>query len=299
VTAEPLILPGNRWNEAKQIGSDADDVRDALLHVMAFSPQNFVQLVGTAFIVGVMDSCTIAMSAAHVFYEGARCVQAPTYRYHRPALAKFLPEATEISLEENRLGVLYVVRGVYFLCTVDRLVCDRKADIAVFTIACQDREALHASARKFELLHSAPTLGEKVVLAGFRKMQILRDETNPNGERVLEIDRKWCMRVGSVTALHPTGHSPCRGPCIETNIPVFSGMSGGPAFLCSEEGQVKGILGIISTDLEASDATKASFQQAGSSIVSLVPSRVTGDLTGEPTISVDFLNEFKIIARTV
>lgn len=247
---------------------------------------------------GVLDTYMVAMSAAHVFYEGARCVQTPNYRYHRTDLAEFLPEASEINLQENMLRVLYAVRDTYFLCTVDRLFCDRKADLAVFAFACRDHEALHASARKFELLHLAPTLGEKVVLAGFRKMQILRDEENCNGERILEINCQLCMRVGSVTALHSGGHSLCRGPSIETNIPIFSGMSGRPAFLCSEDGQVRGVFGIISTDLDASDATKASFCQAGSSIVSLVPSRVTTNSTSGPIISVDFVNEFKIMART-
>ncbi|MCH8173421.1 MAG: hypothetical protein IIA70_08975 [Proteobacteria bacterium] len=77
-------------------------------------------------------------------------------------------------------------------------------------------------------------------------------------------------RAGKVKKIHEEGFLLCRGPCLETSIPVFGGMSGGPVFLIPEAGQPVVPFGLISSDPEALDEVKDNRAIAGSSLISLL-----------------------------
>jgi hypothetical protein len=77
------------------------------------------------------------------------------------------------------------------------------------------------------------------------------------------------------------GHILCRGPCIETTIPVFAGMSGGPVFQTSKPGQSMTPFGLVCSDPDEPVALKNDRSRAGSSILSLLSHEITNDTDEE------------------
>jgi hypothetical protein len=59
------------------------------------------------------------------------------------------------------------------------------------------------------------------------------------------LSRRLIVRKGKITELYPDGHILTKGPCFQTTIPTFSGMSGGPVFTVNHEGKAA-VLGLIS-----------------------------------------------------
>ena len=67
-------------------------------------------------------------------------------------------------------------------------------------------------------------------------------ETGNPDSFVMTLQQRPVLRIGRVTALHAT-HLWCRGPCVETSIPIFSGMSGGLVAAFEEGHPIKGVRG--------------------------------------------------------
>lgn len=94
------------------------------------------------------------------------------------------------------------------------------------------------------------------------------------------------------------GYLLCRGPCVETTIPVFGGMSGGSACLYPKPGGKLLSFGVVSSDSDDYTDKKNDRTQTGSSIISLIsPESVeAGDgsqllklsLTGESATGTDY-----------
>jgi hypothetical protein len=103
----------------------------------------------------------------------------------------------------------------------------------------------------------------------------LLEDQNGKGFERFTISRRIVLRRGYVRQVHEQGHILCRGPCVETTIPVLAGMSGGPAFLDKEDEQMK-VFGLISTDDKAS-ASLVDKTVPGSAILALLPCEISND----------------------
>jgi len=95
--------------------------------------------------------------------------------------------------------------------------------------------------------------------------------------RGFSMERRLLLRCGRVKAYHPDGHILCRGPCIETTIPVFAGMSGAPVALLAADDTPISPFGVVSHDPETSHGDKWDRSAAGASIVALLSPRMSFD----------------------
>jgi len=78
------------------------------------------------------------------------------------------------------------------------------------------------------------------------------------------------LRCGLVTNFFSEGHILCRGPCVETSIPVFFGMSGGLVARLGKGGEAIKPFGLISSDLDVDQVNKNNRSIPGTSIIALL-----------------------------
>jgi hypothetical protein len=229
------ILRGFQWNEAILERLGGFELDRGLVSILALGPERSPKLIGTAFIAGSFGSHAVAISAAHNFHIGVRIAQNPNPLYHSSALREFLPNAEEIDLDRRNLRAIYRNGDRWEFCIIGFLVLDRALDLAVLTLHAQDPadNSLFDTQPKFSRVD--PRLGDVVGVLGYADMATLEEYRQGDSETAT-LQRRLVYRTGSVTAIHPDGHILCRGACVQTTIPVFDGMSGGPAFLVSEPG---------------------------------------------------------------
>jgi hypothetical protein len=125
-------------------------------------------------------------------------------------------------------------RAVYF-CDMDVAIWDVGTDLAVFRI--------HAPAERpdlfdtfFWLTDDLPAVGDPVAFIGFGEMHTVFDPETPNSG---QISRRLVARVGRVEAVYLDGYYMLKGPCIETSVSVYSGMSGGVVARWSPDGDIE------------------------------------------------------------
>jgi hypothetical protein len=272
------ILHGWKWNEAVLQEPDRVELDRGLVSILAFRPDRSPELIGTAFISGSYGSHAVAISAAHNFHIGVRAAQNPNPLYHPTTLREFLPNAEEIDLDRRNLRALYRNGDRWELCIISSLVLDRASDLAILTLHAQDAadNSLFNTHCKFG--HVNPRIGDIVGVLGYADMGTLKEYRQGDFETAT-VQRRVVLRAGRVTAIHPDGHVLCRGACVETTIPVFGGMSGGPAYLVPEPGASIVPFGFISHDPNPDESIgeKNDRSQAGSSIISLLPHEISNE----------------------
>ena len=69
-----------------------------------------------------------------------------------------------------------------------------------------------------------PNTGDDIVMIGFGEMKV---ESDPADSTKGAMQRQLLMRFGRVEEVFPERHFMLKGPCIQTSIAIFSGMSGG------------------------------------------------------------------------
>jgi hypothetical protein len=124
-------------------------------------------------------------------------------------------------------------------------VWDSVSDIAALFIEAQDTQKDRPFGHEFQIGDYIPRVGEEVDVLGFGNMETASNVVMGDGKREFALARRPVLRRGSVSAIRLEGDSLCRGPCVETTIPVFNGMSGGPALTRSMQ-----VFGLISTGQE-------------------------------------------------
>jgi hypothetical protein len=248
VSRETELLQGWEWNEALPDGLAS--LHDGLISLLTFAPDRSPKLVGTGFIVGAYGNHAVGITAAHNFHEGVQGIQVPNSRHHLTALPEFLPGAQEIKLDRKNMRALYQVGSRLEACVLGFAAWDKSTDIAVFTLSAQDTSDDTVFRCFHQLGHAQPAVGDLVCLAGYGDMDTVTNEQNGDEQR-FQLARRLVLRAGRVKAIHMDGHILCRGPCVETTVPVFGGMSGGPVFRVPEQnGEAIVPFGLISTDPE-------------------------------------------------
>jgi len=276
VSEDAAILCGWEWNEALPEGLPA--LHDGLVCLLAFGPDRIAKLIGTGFIIGAYGSHAVAITAAHNFYEGVRRVQVPDPQHNVTALAEFLPGAEEIELDRKNVRAIYQVGSRIEFCILGFAAWDKTIDLAVFTLSAQNLSDETVFRCHYRLGHVQPAVGNLVYIAGYGDMETLSDERHGEEQKVT-LARRLVLRAGRVKVLHLDGHILCRGPCIETTIPVFAGMSGGPVFQVSDQAITP--FGIVCSDPDEPVALKNDRSRAGSSIISLLRHEIANDTDEE------------------
>lgn len=266
-SADPL---GNfEWNELP--GDQGDFLNGILVSLLAFGPDGEVCALGSGFIISVDEQAAVGVTAAHVLWDAAHKAQNPNPRSHMSTPDLFRPNFEAVEAGPLRLRAAFVRDGKIAIPTITNVVWDKKADVAFFWM--QNEGMANEPAEFFEnvpLVRDIPTIGARVGIIAYADMEAESD--GPKAEfRSFALKRRLMLRVGRVTAYHPEGHLLCRGPCIETSIPVFPGMSGGLAFEIPEPGGTIRAFGVLSGDPEATIDQKRHRWKAGASIVALLP----------------------------
>lgn len=280
---EPLF--GFQWNEAEADPS----FNRGMLTLIAFDDEGVPFGLGTAFVINREDRAAVCVTAAHVFTE-IRRIQSPPQRYVPSALPEFLPPPRTIDLSRQKIRAIAMEGDRIEALIVDVAIIDEVRDTAVFRVALQNDDVSTFFSAEFEPDDKVPAVGDLVCLLSYGGLVTCDFETDGAMKSQFKMGRRPVLRVGRVIADYPNGHRLCRGPCIETTVPVYSGMSGGPVFSFGNPGAPIRPFGLVCSDPDPDGPVKQDRSQAGSSIISLLPCQVTMNEPGHRTVQFDFLN---------
>ena len=271
---EDSPLQGFEWNQMILDGSDWDG-QNTLLTIMAVNQTGGMNVIGTAFPLTVSGGVMVCASAAHVFEE-IRRLQTPHRRHAPSTLSEFLPEPSEVNVDSRSVLVFCVQDGHPTLAAISNLLFDDQVDVAFFTIESQNSSNRLVDSLGFLVDGVAPEIGSLACVFS-RKYEDINSEISKNGDSAFRVAYSDSLRIGRVLAYHPDGHRLCKGPCVETSIPVFSGMSGGPAIHYDyNAGGAMRVFGVVCSDPDPDTSQKMDRRFAGRSIIALIPAQLDG-----------------------
>lgn len=258
-------------------------LEEGLLTIFALDQSKKYQVVGTGFVVRAFDSNALVVSAAHVFEGVQRLQQNRTQRSHHSTLPEFRPAPRPIDLTLEKFAMYTKKEEQPVIGHVEGIAFDSFGDFGVAQIKPQKGDEAVFPLREFILDDKMPDVGQLVFIASYAN---LSSEANEAGGT--RFGRRLIVRVGRVTATYPEGHRLCRGPCFETSIPVYSGMSGSPVCLYGKDAPLKAI-GLVCSDLDIDGPQKDDRTVAGLSLIAKMPvKRIAGHPDGLQTIEFEF-----------
>lgn len=282
MTLDSAIPTEWQWNELEM---DAAFYRGLIL-VMAFGRNGEPVPVGTGFIVKSDGGKATAMTAAHVLAE-VRRMQTGNPRHSRTALEMFLPSPKEVDIDRMKLqAFIWNGQGGAEGFPVTGIAFDEGSDMAILTLARAAENAPAIPRYEFAPGDGAPNIGTMLGVLSFGDLGV-QDYENNGDERKFSLQIRPVLRVGRVTEIFPAGNRLCKGPCIETSIPVYSGMSGGPVFVWDEAGKIKPIA-LVCSDPDPDGEQKQDTSQAGASIMALLPTETVAFPGGRQYTKFDF-----------
>jgi Trypsin-like peptidase domain len=280
---EPDLDPlrGLAWNEA----APPIELEAALFSIIARDFSGELHVLGTGFIFKSFGDHALACSAAHVFSEVRRLQSGGRLHGHPSALPEFLPPPRPIDLKLKELLAITTVGERLVVSAINGLVFDEATDVAVLQLRPQPGSPTDALPKEFLLDERLPTVGTKVCVLSYADQRCVDQE----GLSFL-MKRRATMRIGKVLGVFPDGERLCRGPCIETSIPVFHGMSGGPVLYFDSLGAMR-VFGFVCADPDEDGPSKQDRSVAGRSLVAKVPCKsVTHTEDGKREIELELHN---------
>lgn len=263
-----MSLNGFEWNEAEL--EPNHPFNNGVVTLMAFTPGKRPRLIGTAFIVNTsgLGRSALAITAAHNI-TGIHDVQTPRPLYYSAtALPELLPSKAPLSLDRQDVRAICLENGQIEVAEITDCVWDTKADIAFLTLRPQNSASSFFQSY-FLIDATVPEIGTEVCIMGFADQALQVEESSDPGKYSFQMSRRLMLRLGTVTAHHLDGHVCCRGPCIETSIPVFPGVSGGVVMRYALDGNMMSF-GLVSSDPEDTEENKKNRNIRGNSIVALL-----------------------------
>jgi hypothetical protein len=253
------------WNE----GAVDRRIENGIFSIVAKDRAEKMQPVGTGFFVSSGAHVALAISAAHVF-SYIRDLQQPVRPAPHPSLPPdFAPISKPLELEIRDLTILYTLKETQEFGKIKGLAFDEKTDVAIMQIVNQyssDEKTDASFGAEFLLDDRLPLVGELVCIFSYLDLSSSSERADE-----FQVTRRPVIRVGRVTNVFPDGHGLTRGPCVETTIPVYFGMSGGPAMHYDETGSKMRVFGFVTSDLDEDSPRKQDRSIAGRSIISKIP----------------------------
>ena len=235
-------LFGWQWNQLEDF---PDEERNVLATITCMQPRTLEPTqIGSGFVIQSRGNRGLILTAAHVITEGVQVFQnRDTRRRAHPTTPRdFLPPK-ELSAATSALRVIIQNGNRVEFCRVGYVVWDEAADLAILAVVPQNESVSDLFEWHMRLGATDPVVGDLVATMGFAEFRTESDAGDPwKGA----ITRRPIFRVGKVTCLHPEGAGLIRSPCLETTMPTFSGMSGGPAFLLPSGGSEPLVCGLLS-----------------------------------------------------
>jgi hypothetical protein len=257
------IPVGWQWNQAELERGDA--LNAGFLSLLVLTDDRTPELIGTAFLVTANGNHATAVTAAHCFEE-VRKILKPHPSHHLSTPKDFLPPPEEIELRSVK--AIYLKGDRVWVCSLELGIWDSAIDLAVFTVIAPDDEP-DLFKEFFWIDNQIPAVGEEIAMLGFGEMKVIPDPEPGKGT----IQRMLIVRVGRVEDVFPDRHFMLKGPCIQTSIAIFGGMSGGVVARWSGLGTSIKPFAFISHAPDPQPSYDRS--QSGHSMASILNARIT------------------------
>jgi hypothetical protein len=288
------MLPKNLEWDQPIIEDDAH--RDRLLSglvIFAAVENGLVRPIGTGFIVNTFGNCADVITAAHNL-DAIHGMQAPASRSHRSALPEFLASPKPLNIERDKVRAICFQDGAVEFAIVEFFFCDETADIAIVRVRTQEPGSDFFK-RYFLLAASVPEADKTIAVLGLFDFDVAI-QRDGDKDLHLTLEHRVVIRTGRIKEYYPDGHLLCRGPCVETSIPVFGGMSGGPVMLF-EPGKSIMPFGLVSSDPE-DETDKNDRSQSGRLIVALLPIKVTKLDSGQQEVELNLTLTKQVVVNS-
>jgi hypothetical protein len=266
------------WNQA--IIKDDNCLHNGIVLLLAFKQNRSPMPIGTGFIIEAYEDYAIGVTASHNF-QGICDIQASPKKHHSAALSEFLYDGHILDLDRKKVRAVCFKNGKVEVPIIAWAAYDKNLDVAFFSLIPQDKDAKSFFQYFFLLDDYSPKIGDEVAVLGLAQMTVPFEERDSNGNESLHLTEQLILRGGTITNVHDEGHILCRGPCVETSIPVFSGMSGGPVMIMGQPEDPIKPFGLVSSDLEHDEKTKNDRSIPGSSIVARLNPIIHFDAEGQ------------------
>lgn len=274
-------LGPNAWTTLTWPGQEA--MHCGLATIIGLGPRSELGLVGTGFIISAQGNYALCATAAHNFWQGLHRVQTPRPRHHRSALPEFVAGFDGVDLD--RAKVIYRHGDAVRSCAMTGAVWVKRSDICFFEIETEAPSHTDFLQGEWLIADQEPRVGDIVGVAAYSDMSVTPADPG-SALSAGQIQSRLTMRVGRVTEVRDSGLL-TQGRCVETTIPVFGGMSGGPAFLWGGDGPPRAF-GFISSDPEDPElngAAKHDFSVAGRSTVAILSNESEETLRADKVVS--------------
>lgn len=270
---------GFEWNEVE----GAEELRHGLAVLMASDQNGKLQPIGTCFIVKCFDRIAIAMTATHNL-EAVRSLKMHRPRHHSSTPSEFISKSGPIDLSQSAIHVVAFKGGLLKSCKVLWAIAVEKTDTSIVCLDSSDEPNFFS--KEFLLSARNPVVGDSIGVLGFSDMRESAKSQQSAEPGFYQFELRVLVRTGKVVGLHPNGHLLCKAGCIESSIPVFPGMSGGPAFFFSAQERSIEVFGIICSDSAFEDgSTKYDRSKSGQSTITLIDRAVDVDEHGVRSVS--------------
>lgn len=261
-------LGPNTWTNLTWPGMEG--LHSGLAMLVGWDAGIRLRCVGTAFIISARGSYAVCGTAAHNFYSGLYKAQNPFTRHAPSTPTEFIANFETVDL--RRCHAVYRNGDAIHACDITGAVWDKKSDLCFFEMEPQTARDDFFFQAEWPLSLLEPAEGDMVGVLGYAGMDVTSEDGAPGAWRG-EISSQLMLRVGRVTSVKDGGVM-TRGRCVETTIPVFGGMSGGPAFIWTAPPEFPKVFGLVSSDPEdpANDASlKNDFSVPGRSTAVAFP----------------------------
>ena len=260
-----MLPPEQQWQPGVFTPEIEQQLNSVLLGIFTYDRQGHGHLVGSAFIIGIMDDVALAVSARHVFEEVGR-IRKPHERSHPSMPNIFRTTQAIVDMSPRHVAAMFFDGAAGAICEVLSIFALDELDIALFVV----KKPAGASGAQLTTKCSVDTEplrpGEEIAIAGLR--QQIESEADHGSSIQYRVQRAVTLRYGRVSGSYITGgRSPW--PAAETTIPVHGGMSGGPVFRMHADGYLKGVSAIVAKDLSPPEAF-ASTATAGHSTCAML-----------------------------
>ena len=244
-----------------------EQFRPTLVAFLAFDRDRVPSLAGTGFIIAGLSDLALIITAKHVLSEGVMRIQRPTPR-HAPSALFVTSSSTIPSLSPERLKVAWMGTQSAGLLNVVHASYNDSTDLACCVVTLQELDPPPFAPMSVPLQTTSPTVGDVVQMVTLDGMDVTEltvpfDHTGKGQE--FRVTRRVSIRIGTVTAVYPTGYRQYSWPCFTTSIPAEPGMSGGFVYL-PVHGTTVAACGVVCAD-NSTDEARASNFLVGESVV--------------------------------
>jgi hypothetical protein len=240
--------------------------RPALIAFIAFSKEREASLAGTGFLIAGRSDVAVVITAKHVLLEGVGRIQRP--QSHAASALFVSDSASHPSLDPEKMKIIWMGSERAAMMNAMHLGYNDALDIACCVIEPQKEYSAPFRPTSIPLNTSVPRVGDLVHMVSHDHMEIseLVEPVDRTGiGQQLSITKRISIRVGIVTAVHPSGFRQYKWPCFTTSIPAEPGMSGGLVVL-PRDGISVASCGIVCAD-NSPDSARQNCRECGESVI--------------------------------